>query len=100
MSKTILYTLTKLELKNFAKEVLQEVGAVSSLTPKNIRPYSEEDKLTQKEAAKFLGKSVTTIIKYKKDKIIPFHEMGNSIFYFRSELLEASRKGLLGNKKS
>ena len=100
MSKTILYTVTKDDLKNFAKEVLQEAGAISSLTPKNTKPYSQEDKLTQKQAAKFLGKSVTTIIEYKKKKIIPFHKMGNNIFYFKSELLEASRKGLLEHTKS
>lgn len=100
MSKTILYTVTKSDLKAFAKEILQEAGAVSSLTPKNIKPYSQEDKLTQKQAAIFLGRSVTTIIDYKKKKIIPFHKMGNNIFYYKSELLEASRKGLLENKKA
>ena len=98
-SKTILYNLSRADLKAFAMELLSEVGAVTNLTPEKIRPYSKEDRLNQKEAAKFLGKSVPTIIEYKKKKIIPFHKIGNSVFYFRSELLRASQKGLFNNNK-
>lgn len=100
MTKTILYTVTKADLKNFAKEVINEVGLLSPKSSKNIIPYSDADRLTQKEAADFLGKSVTTIIKYKKEKKIPYHEMGSNIFYFKTELLQASKKGLLEKKKA
>lgn len=50
------------------------------------------DRLTQKEASKLLGISVQSLIQWKKKKLIPFYQVGRSIFYSKSELLEVARK--------
>ena len=57
----------------------------SSLAP-------SEDRLTQKEAANFLGISVTSLISWKKQGKIPYYQIGKSIFFSKSELLKIARR--------
>ena len=87
---TLLYTHNKHDLENIIKHVVNEVRKTELLSSKSITP--EEDKLTQKEAAAFLGISVVSLISWKKKNLIPFYQIGRSIFYSKSELLQTARK--------
>lgn len=51
-------------------------------------------RMNQKEAAKFIGRSETTMVKYKKAGLLPFHEVpGTSlIIYYKTELQEFMRR--------
>lgn len=51
----------------------------------------ESDKLTQKQAALFLGVSETTLIAWKKKNLIPYSQIGRPIFYSKQELMACSR---------
>ena len=70
--------------------VLDEM--IKTETISNSPINREEDRLTQKEAAKFLGVSVTTIISWKKSGKVPYYSVGRSIFYSKKELLDIARK--------
>ena len=50
------------------------------------------DRLTQTQASELLGISVQCLISWKKKKLIPFYQVGRSIFYSKAELLEVARK--------
>jgi hypothetical protein len=52
---------------------------------------TDNEKLTQKQAALFLGVSVTTIINYRKERGLPFYKIGKPIFYFKKELIAFGR---------
>jgi len=53
---------------------------------------TQDDRLTQKEAAKFLDISVTSIIAWKKKGLVPYFQIGRSIFFSKKELLELAKK--------
>ena len=52
----------------------------------------ENDRLSQKQAAEFLGVSVVTLIQWKKKGAIPYYQIATKPFYSKRELLEFSRK--------
>mgnify|MGYP003127011066 CR=1 FL=1 len=90
MSNPILYGFTKKDLENTIELVIKRLQRTNLANESVI--HSEEDRLTQKEAAKFLGRSEQCLIKWKKKNLIPYYQIGNSIFYSKKELLECARK--------
>lgn len=90
MGNILFYTHTKEDLKRTVKMVLEELRKTELINETSINP--EDDRLTQKEAAKFLGISVTSLISWKKKKIVPYYQIGRAIFFSKKELLDLARK--------
>ncbi len=88
MVKSIFMNLNINEFKDLIKECLSEVKDTNPTMRSNL----EEDLLTQRQAAKYLQISEPTIIKWKKQKKLPYYQNGRSILYKKSELLQALRK--------
>ena len=86
--KTSFMPYTETEIKSLIKEVFSEIRGETSITEK----YFEEDYLTQSEAAIFLKVSLPTLIKWKKERKIPYYQMGRTIKFKKSELLEAMKR--------
>lgn len=89
MGKLLFYTQNKDDLERVVKQVVSELRKTEFFDSTPID--SANDRLTQKEAAKFLGVSIPTLIDYKKKSLIPYFKVGRSIFYSKAELIEASR---------
>jgi len=89
MGKILLYTQTNDDLERVVKKVVSELRKTEFFDSTPID--SVNDRLTQKEAAKFLGVSIPTLIEYKKKSLVPYFKVGRSIFYSKSELIEATR---------
>jgi len=90
MGNVLFYTHTKEDLKRTVKMVLEEMRKTELINETSINP--EDDRLSQQEAAKFLGISVTSLISWKKKKIVPYYQIGRAIFYSKKELLDLARK--------
>lgn len=88
----------KLELVNIPLHQLEEMfeKLFSKYTlSKPTQPNLEfSGRMNQKEAAKFIGRSETTMVKYKKAGLLPFHEVpGTSlIIYYKTELVDFMRR--------
>ena len=89
MGKILPYTQTDDDLERVVKKVVSEMLKTEFFGSMSID--SVDDRLTQKEAAKFLGVSIPTLIEYKKKSLVPYFKIGRSIFYSKSELIEATR---------
>lgn len=85
-----IYVLTKEELDLTIERVINRLRKTDIITSSNSNP--EEDKLTQKEASELLGVTVQCIIKWKKKKLIPYYQIGRSVFFSKRELLEQAKK--------
>jgi|SRR5690606_33260260 len=90
MSQVLFYTHNKEDLRRTVRMIIDEIRKTDTISDSPIN--SEEDRLTQKEAARFLGVSVTTIISWKKSGKVPYYSVGRSVFYSKQELLEIARK--------
>lgn len=90
MGNVLFYTHTKEDLKRTVKMVLEELRKTELINETSINP--EDDRLSQQEAAKFLGISVTSLISWKKKKIVPYYQIGRAIFFSKKELLDLARK--------
>lgn len=90
MGNVLFYTHTKEDLKRTVKMVLEELRKTEFINETSINP--EDDRLSQQEAAKFLGISVTSLISWKKKKIVPYYQIGRAIFFSKKELLDLARK--------
>jgi len=90
MGKQIFTSLNAVDLKSLIKDAIKEVN--SENTPNNFQNEIQEDYLNQREAAKFLRISYPTIIRWKKEKKIPYYQEGRTILFKKSELLNALRK--------
>ena len=89
MSNPILYGFTKKDLENTIELVVKRLRKTELVNQTVID--TKEDRLTQKEAAKFLGKSEQCLIQWKKKNLIPFYQIGISVFYSKRELLDTAR---------
>jgi len=90
MSNPILYGFTKQDLEKTIELVINRIRKTEIIQdPSNSQ---SEDRLTQKEAAELLGITVQCLIQWKKKKLIPFYQIGRSVFYSKKELLEQARK--------
>jgi len=96
MGNVLFYTHTKEDLKRTVKMVLEELRKTELINETSINP--EDDRLSQQEAAKFLGISVTSLITWKKKKIVPYYQIGRSIFFSKKELLDLARKNAFVRK--
>ena len=85
-----IYVLTKEELDLTIERVINRLKKTDSISSSNTNP--EDDRLTQKEASELLGVTVQCIIKWKKRKLIPYYQIGRSVFFSKKELLEQARK--------
>lgn len=90
MSNPILYGFTKQDLERTIEVVINRIRKTELVT--NTPTDSEDDRLTQTEAAELLGVTVQSLIKWKKKNLIPFYQIGRSVFYSKSELLRQARK--------
>ncbi len=90
MGNVLFYTHTKEDLKRTVKMVLEELRKTELINETSINPG--DDRLSQQEAAKFLGISVTSLISWKKKKIVPYYQIGRAIFFSKKELLDLARK--------
>lgn len=84
----VLYAYDKKDLEKMIDLVVDRIRKTEGFEATSI---PESDKLTQKQAALFLGISETSIISWKKKKRIPFYQIGRAIFYSKKELLAAAR---------
>lgn len=89
MSNVIFYSHTKEDLKKAVKLIIDEIRKTEILDSKSDLV---DDRLSQREAASFLGISVTSIIAWKKQEKIPYFQIGKAIFYSKSDLLKLARK--------
>ncbi|NOJ75704.1 helix-turn-helix domain-containing protein [Empedobacter stercoris] len=94
----LLYTHSKKDLKAIVEIVIERLRKMDiSETTKDI---PDDDRLTQKEAARLLNISVVTLIDWKKKGLVPFYQVQRSIFYSKKELIEIGQKNRnLFNKK-
>lgn len=90
MSNSILFGFNKKDLERTVRLVIDEVRKTEIIESNSNLP--KEDRLTQKEAAQFLGISVTSLIAWKKKGHVPYFQIGRSIFFSKSELLALARK--------
>ena len=80
----------KKDLERTIRLVVNEVRKTEIVNSTTNLP--SEDRLSQKEAAKFLGISVTSLISWKKKGQVPYYQIGRSIFFSKSELLKLARQ--------
>ncbi|WP_299767007.1 helix-turn-helix domain-containing protein [uncultured Dokdonia sp.] len=90
MSNPILYGFTKQDLEKTIELVINRIRKTEII--QDTSNSQAEDRLTQKEAAELLGITVQCLIQWKKKKLIPFYQIGRSVFYSKKELLEQARK--------
>jgi hypothetical protein len=90
MSNTILYGFTKKDLEQTIEIVINRLRKTDLIQESSSSP--EEDRLTQSEAAELLGVTVQCLIKWKKKNLVPFYQIGRSVFYSKKELLGQARK--------
>lgn len=90
MEKSITIHLNPEELKTLITEAVQE--ATIKLSGNNSQHEIKEDYLDQREAAKFLRISFPTIIRWKKEKKIPYYQEGRKVLFKKSELLRVLKK--------
>lgn len=84
MSESILYGYSKKDIEDIIEIVIERLRKTDLISddPTSIK----EDRLTQKEAAELMGVSVQCLIKWKRKKIVPFYQVGGSIYYSKKEL--------------
>lgn len=78
----------------FKKEKLkrnQNSEKPQSITSKKYFP-SKEDQMTQTEVAEMFGRTVQTIINWKKNNIIPYYQIGRRPLFSRKQLTEFASK--------
>lgn len=57
-----------------------------------LPPPAEDPPMDFADVAKMYGVKVRTVQTWKTKKLIPYHEVGRTVRFFRSELLAHSRK--------
>ena len=86
----LLYTHSKKDLEAIVEIVIERLRKMDvSETTKDI---PDDDRLTQKEAARLSNISVVTLIDWKKKGLVPFYQVQRSIFYSKKELIEIAQK--------
>ncbi len=89
MQKNVFISLSIEELKQIIMDSMEDFSPTQAADIGN-------DEMNQKQAAKFLGVSETTIIKYKREGKIPYEQLPGStkVRFYKSEL----RKTLSQNR--
>lgn len=92
MSKILFYTHDKEDLVSAVRLIVNEIRQTELV---DTSMPTEDEKLSQKAAAKLLGISTTTIIEWRKEGKIPrdaYMRIGRPIFYSKKKLLEYAKK--------
>ncbi|MCO7185061.1 helix-turn-helix domain-containing protein [Tenacibaculum sp. XPcli2-G] len=92
MANVLFYTHTKEDLVRAVRLVMNEIRQTELI---DTSIPSDDEKLSQKAAARFLGVSVTTIIDWRKSGKIPrdaYIRIGRPIFYSKKKLIEYAKK--------
>jgi len=66
--------------------------------PGNTNQVSEDERYDADQLAAYLGCKRDTVLKYKRNKVIPYYQAGRSFYFKRSEVdayLSSSRHHLL-----
>src|SRR6267154_5513342 len=79
-----LVILSKKELEKIFKDFLDEIRNSKVILSENI----EDERMKQKEAAEYLGVSQATIIRWKKNGLVPCDQLPGSskVTYYKSQL--------------
>ena len=79
-----LVILSKKDLEKMFKDFLDEIRNSKVTISENI----EDERMNQKEAAEYLGVSQATIIRWKKNGLIPCDQLRGSskVTYYKSQL--------------
>ena len=79
-----LVILSKKELEKIFKDFLDEIRNSKVIPSENI----EGERMNQKEAAEYLGVSQATIIRWKKNGLVPYDQLPGSskVTYHKSQL--------------
>jgi excisionase family DNA binding protein len=83
-------TFTSEELQSLIIDAIKLAN--SKIEISNKEELNIDEKMNQTEAAKFLGVSLPTIIRWKKQKKIPYYQTGRVVIFKKSELLNAMQK--------
>nr|WP_299035039.1 helix-turn-helix domain-containing protein [uncultured Tenacibaculum sp.] len=87
------YVLTQKQLDETIETIVERLRKTDLVS--STFNTQTSDRLTQKEASELLGISVQCLIQWKKKKLVPFYQIGRSIFYSKKELLQIARKNPL-----
>lgn len=89
-SSNVTVSVSPSDLKEFALAVVEALRATETQQPK------EDRRLTQSEAAKFLGKSLATLWRWQKSGyLIPDGRIGLQPYYLQSTLENLGKEGRL-----
>jgi DNA-binding transcriptional regulator YiaG len=85
-----LVILSKKEVEKMFKDFLEEIRSVKI----ESRDCGEGDKMNQKQAAKYLGVTEATLIRWKKNGRVPCDQLPGStkITYYKSQLKSAFQR--------
>ena len=90
MDKTI---TTSFNSDEFAAIIFEAVKKATEKNHANNEQTEEaEEFMNQQQAAKFLHISLPTIIRWKKEKKIPYYQEGRKALFKKSELLKVLQK--------
>lgn len=75
------------------KELIEESISHAIKSYDNNKPQQQQDELlTQKQVCKLLDVSVSSIIKWKKQGLLPYHKVNSRVYYKRNEVVDAMAK--------
>jgi len=78
---------------NSLRELIEETIQSALASYEKSRPQQQQNELlTQREVAKLLDVSVTTIIKWKSLNLLPYHKVNSRVYYRKNDVLEAMAK--------
>jgi excisionase family DNA binding protein len=84
----VLVSAVRLAFDRVIEEKKKEIAAI------NLENVQEKDEyLSQSQACAFLRIHPSTIIRWRKQKLIPFHRIGKSIMYSKNELIQSAIPG-------
>ena len=81
---------TKRDIERIIEIVIERIQKTDLIKDSTIDPA--DDRLSQKEAAAFLGISVTSIIQWKKKGKIPYYQIASRPFFSKKELLDVASR--------
>ena len=75
------------------KELIEESISHAIKSYDSNKPLPQQDELlTQKQVCKLLDVSVSSIIKWKKQGLLPYHKVNSRVYYKRNEVVDAMAK--------
>lgn len=89
-NELVVISMTRQELDEYIEKYHLKSKPQISNEPK--------ERINQKQAAALFGVTPATIIRWQKKGVIPFNKVGNTVFYYKSALLEAAQMNQLLQK--